>query len=169
LVKQSIQYYFLNKKKSYFAGKGEYISFNDIRKVAILFDYNPTKENLVRGFIAKLTEINIFCSVASYSQVESNSILREDLVYFKDSDFNIVGVSRDASLTRFLECEYDVFFDLRDQESVVSDYVHRIIKRKFSVGNNTSIRVNDITFDTANDITSFSNNIIEYLRNLKKV
>ncbi len=147
---------------------GEYCGFDEIKKVAILLDYSGENEKIVRELMGRLSSMNIFCAVASYFQGKSGSILREDFVYFSDRDINVMGVPKDAALSRFLDCEYDVLFDLRDKACVVSDYVHRSVKRKFSVGNNTSIEVNDITFNTANDISSFSNNIIDYLKKLKK-
>lgn len=168
MVKQSIQYYFLNKKNISTVRKSEYVELENIRKVAILFDYSIAKEKLIRDFILRLSESNIYSSTASYLQIEADNILKEDIVYFRDTDFNVIGVTKDIALNRFLEEEYDVLFDLRENVNIVSDYIHRSVKRKFSVGNNIEIDVNDITFGATDSFTSFSKNIIEYLRNLKK-
>lgn len=168
MVKQSVQYYFLNKKNNYSQREVEYVCYGDIKKLAILFDYDPSKEKMLRTFVSKLAEDGIACSVASYSQIESDYILREDLVCFRDSDFNIWGASKDNILNRFLEQKYDVLIDLRDKENVVSNYVHRSVKRKFSISNRKYIAGNDIVISEANDIESFTERIIGYLRNLKK-
>jgi hypothetical protein len=169
LVRQRILYYFLNKKKSCSIKEGEYVGFDKVKRVAILIDYNPVNEKQLRNFMANLNDMKISCKIASYAPGKIESIFREDFVYFRDSDFNIMGVSKDASLDRFLEQEYDVLFDLRDKDNIVSSYIHSSIKRKFSVGNSSCIEGNDIYINTANDISLFLNNIINYLQNLKKI
>lgn len=149
--------------------KGEYVEFGSIKNAAILFDYNDSNERLIRSFIGKLYENGINSSVAAYSQIEIDTILREDFVYYRDRDFSIVGKIRDKGLVKFLESEYDILFDLRDDSNIVSDFIHRSINRKFSVGTIIGGCENDIVINTEKDIVSFTQNIIEYLRNLKKI
>lgn len=168
LVKQRIQHYFINKRNGDKSNKAEYVDFGDITKVAVLFDYTPSNEKAIRNFIEGLSEYNISSSVASYSKKESGTLLREDFVNFGEKDLNVIGNVKDSSLIGFLGKEYDVLFDLRDNADIISDFVHSKIRRKFSVGNNKGIETNDITITDSNDINSFTENIIDYLRNLKK-
>jgi hypothetical protein len=139
-----------------------------VKKAAILFDYTVSKEKKIREFITILGESNIDAKGISYLQEDLDNILREDMVCFRDSDFNIIGVVKDGVINDFLDAEYDILFDLRDSENVVSDYIHGMVRRKFSVCNNASLKDNDIVIDTKNDITFFSQNIIKYLSKLKK-
>lgn len=168
MVKKSIQYYFLNKKKQSRSKKAEYVDLSNVKRAAILFDYTVSQEKKIREFIGILGESNIDSKAISYLQEDLDNILREDMICFRDNDFNLMGVVKDGGINDFLSAEYDILFDLRDSENVVSNYVHGLIKRKFTVCYNGSLEDNDMIIEAKNDITFFSQNILEYLRKLKK-
>lgn len=168
MVKQSIQYYFLNKKKQSVSKKVEYVDLSNVKKAAILFDYSVSKEKNVREFMRILEESNIDSNAISYLQEDLENILREDMVCFRDNDFNLLGVTKDKAVLDFLDEKYDILFDLRESTNVVSDYMHSKVERKFSVCYNASLKNNDIIVEAKDDIAYFSQNILKYLRKLKK-
>ncbi len=168
MVKKSIQYYFLNKKKKSIFRKVEYVDFGNIKRVAILFDYKESKDKKIVELINILAKNNIKSNAISYLQGDFDNIVREDIVCFSDDDFNIIGVVKDKRIKAFLDTEYDILFDLRDCENVISDYIHSMIRRKFSICYISSLIDNDIIVEAKNDMTFFSQNILEYLSKLKK-
>jgi hypothetical protein len=166
-IRSVIQEYILKSKTKKTKHIKEFLSFDEIKNVIVFCDATVDIAELVK-FSNLLSSHNIYCTLLSYRPKLRIEDTKPSFVYVRDMDITIKGDFLDNSLNNLYSCDYEVCFDFREKNDIISDYLATRIKSNFIVGCNKNLKGLDFVISTEGDISAFKEASIEFLKKLKK-
>lgn len=167
-LRNRIRDYILKSKTSKIKHSKGFVSFENIKKLIIFCDASVAENPEIANLYKLFSSYDISCTMLAYMPKMSIEDTKANFVYIRDMDISIKGDFLDNSLNSIYLCNYDVFFDLREKNNVISDYLAKRIKSRFVVGCNSELKGPDLLISTNGDIRVFKNSSIEFLKKLKK-
>ena len=165
--KKMIQDYVLRLKMNRIYNSTAFIPFDDIRNAIVFCDASLSSEKELINLHNLLYSKKINCKLLMYVPYISIEDSNMNITYVRDKDISWKGSFIDNTVNEIYENDYDVLFDLRNSSTVLSDFLVKSLKYKFSVGIADGVKGADVVIETKGDIKKFIELIIEYLKKLK--
>lgn len=137
-LKVSIGNRHLKSKLKNFKRKSQFFNFETAKTAGILFSCTDEKSfEAIREFASLLKQKNIAVTAVGYfpgKKVPDKFLFHTNINFFSDNDLNWYYKPKNASLDKFINQRFDLFFDLTTSYFFPADYVSLLSNSAFKIG-----------------------------------
>lgn len=168
LLKKKIQSYILKYKTDRISNVKNFVAFDDLKNVLFFCDSVTIVNKDVIDFKKMLTSYNIEVSLLIYIPEVEFEDVNTQFSLIRDMDISYKGEIDGNLLNNVFSKEYDLLFDLRTENNIISDYLAKRINSRFVLGCSEKLNGLDMLISTNGKIRTFMESSIEFLKKLKK-
>lgn len=168
LLKKKIQSYILKYKVDRISNVKSFVAFDNLKNVLFFCDSATMRDKDVIEFKKLLSSYNIDVSLLVYIPEVHIEDVDIKFALIRDIDISYKGEVLGNDLETVFSAEYDLLFDLRTENNIISDYIAKRIHSRFILGCNDKLDGLDMLISTEGRIRTFMESSIEFLKKLKK-